>query len=85
MNKTEIFEKVRKITIDCVGLDEEEVNLKSDFINDLGCDSLLLSELIMLFEDGFDLKIADKEVEHLRTIGSVVDFIDSQLNRKINN
>ena len=75
MNKEEIFNKVIDTTIDTMGLGKEEVKMESHFIEDLGCDSMLLSELIMLIEDEFDLKIPDQEAEKLKTIAQVVDYI----------
>ena len=75
MNKEEIFQKVQKTIMDTVGLEENEVMLDADFINDLGCDSLGLSELIMTFEDKFDMRISDLEAEKLRSVKNVVDYV----------
>ncbi|MDI1353270.1 MAG: acyl carrier protein [bacterium] len=75
MEKTEIILKVKKIIVDLVGVEEGEILLESGFVNDLGVDSLLLSELIMNFEDTFGLSVSDEEAMGLRTVGEVVDFI----------
>ena len=75
MEKKELFTALQTTIMDTIGLQSDEITMDSHFINDLGCDSLLLSELIMIFEDKFGLRIPDTEAEKLKTVGSVVDFI----------
>lgn len=75
MNKEEILTKVRSIISENIGIDVNEIQLNSHFINDLGCDSLLLAELIMILEDKFGLRISDLEAEKLQTVGNIVDYV----------
>ncbi len=80
MNKVEILTKVRTIISENIGIDVNEVQLNSHFINDLGCDSLLLAELIMILEDKFGLRITDLEAEKLQTVGNIVDYVFDKSN-----
>ncbi len=68
-------ERVKKIIVDQLGVDEKEVTPEASFIDDLGADSLDLVEMIMEMEEKFGVEIADEELEKIRTIQDVVDFI----------
>jgi len=70
-----IKEKVKKILIDKLGVDESEITMESSFINDLGADSLDTVELIMELEKEFDISIPDEEAERLQTVGQVVTYL----------
>lgn len=70
-----VFEKVKKIITEQLGIDEKEVNLESAFIEDLGADSLDIVELIMAMESEFDMEIDDDEVEDISTVEDVVNYI----------
>ncbi len=70
-----VFEKVKKIITEQLGIDEKEVTLESAFIEDLGADSLDIVELIMAMESEFDMEIEDDEVEDISTVGDVVNYI----------
>jgi acyl carrier protein len=72
-----IFEKVREIVCEQLGVEEEEVTMESSFIDDLGADSLDIVELIMALEEEFDLEIPDEEAEKISTVGDVVEYIKS--------
>lgn len=72
-----IAERVKKIIIDKLGVDEQEVTLEANFIQDLGADSLDTVELIMEFEKEFDLSIPDTQAEQMMTVGQVVGFLES--------
>lgn len=72
-----VFEKVKAIIVDQLGVEEEEVTLESSFIDDLGADSLDIVELIMALEEEFDLEIPDEEAEKITAVSDVVDFIKS--------
>jgi acyl carrier protein len=74
-----VFEKVKGIIADQLGLDEEEITLESSFIDDLGADSLDIVELIMALEGEFDMEIPDEEAEKISTVGNVVDYIKSHI------
>lgn len=75
---SEIAEKVKKIIIDKLGVDETEVVPEASFTNDLGADSLDTVELIMEFEKEFDISIPDEEAEKIQTVGQAVSYVESQ-------
>jgi acyl carrier protein len=75
---SDIAEKVKKIIVDRLGVDESEVNAESSFTNDLGADSLDTVELIMEFEKEFDISIPDEEAEKIQTVGDAVSYVESQ-------
>ncbi len=70
-----MFEKVKKIVVEQLGVEEEEISMDSSFIDDLGADSLDIVELIMALEEEFDLEIPDSEAEKISTVGDIVDYI----------
>lgn len=70
-----IFEKVKKIIVEQLGVEESDVNLGSSFIDDLGADSLDIVELIMALEEEFDLEIPDSEAEKLTSVNDAVEYI----------
>jgi len=72
-----VFEKVKEIIIDQLGVEEEDVTMEASFIDDLGADSLDIVELIMALEEEFDLEIPDEEAEKIAAVGDVVDYIKS--------
>ena len=74
-----VFEKVREIVVDQLGVEEEEVAMESSFIDDLGADSLDIVELIMALEEEFDLEIPDEEAEKIQTVADVVDYIKGNI------
>lgn len=70
-----VFEKVKKIIVEQLGVEEDEITMESSFIDDLGADSLDIVELIMAFEEEFDLEIPDSEAEKISTVGDAVEYI----------
>jgi len=70
-----VFEKVKEIIVEQLGVDESDVKMESSFIDDLGADSLDIVELIMALEEEFDLEIPDKEAEKITTVGDAVEYI----------
>lgn len=70
-----ILDRVVGIVSDQMGVDKEQINLETSFVNDLGADSLDQVELVMLFEDEFKLDIPDDEAEKIQTIGHAVKYI----------
>ena len=70
-----VFEKVKDIIIEQLGVDEEEIKMEASFIDDLGADSLDIVELIMAIEEEFDLEIPDKDAEKITTVGDAVEYI----------
>ena len=75
MSSEEVFEKVKGIIVEQLGVAETAVTLEASFIDDLGADSLDLVELIMGIEEEFNLEIPDGEAEKVVTVGDVVDYI----------
>jgi len=76
MDSTE--EKVKKIVMDHLGIEESKISLDSKFIDDLGADSLDTVELVMAFEERFDIEIPDDAAETILTVQNAVDFIDNK-------
>jgi acyl carrier protein len=72
-----IKEKVVKIIVDKLGVDESEVTNDASFQNDLGADSLDTVELIMEFEKEFDISIPDEQAENIQTVGQAVTYLTS--------
>ena len=72
-----IEEKVQKIVCEQLGVSAEEVKLEASFIDDLGADSLDTVELVMAFEEEFDLEIPDEEAASIQTVKTAVDYINS--------
>lgn len=70
------FDKVRDIVVDQLGVEADEVNIDSTFIDDLGADSLDIVELIMAFEEEFGIEIPDEASEKIKTVQDVVSYID---------
>ncbi len=73
-----VFEKVKEIVVEQLGVEEDEVTMESSFIDDLGADSLDIVELIMALEEEFDIEVPDEEAEKITTVGDVVEYIKSQ-------
>ena len=72
----ETFEKVRDIVVEQLGVEADEVQIESTFIDDLGADSLDIVELIMAFEEEFNIEIPDESAEKIKTVEDVVKYID---------
>ena len=75
MGSEEIFEKVKKVIMEQVGVSDSAITLEASFIDDLGADSLDIVELIMALEEEFDIEIPDNDAEKVATVGDVVDYI----------
>jgi len=71
--------RIKEIIIDKLGIEENKITLEARFIEDLGADSLDTVELIMQFEEEFDIEISDDDAEKLTTVGSSIDYITSKL------
>ena len=71
------FDKVKAIVVEQLGVDEAEVTIDSTFIDDLGADSLDIVELIMAFEEEFNVEIPDNVAEKIKTVKDTVEYIDS--------
>lgn len=73
-----VFEKVKEIVVEQLGVEEDEVTMESSFIDDLGADSLDIVELIMALEEEFEIEVPDEEAEKITTVGDVVEYIKAQ-------
>lgn len=73
----DVAEKVKKIIVDKLGVDEGDVTNEASFTNDLGADSLDTVELIMEFEKEFDISIPDEEAEKIETVGDAVTYLSA--------
>ena len=72
---SDIADRVKKIVVEHLGVDEDKVVESASFIDDLGADSLDNVELVMAFEEEFDVEIPDDAAEHIQTVGDAVTFI----------
>jgi acyl carrier protein len=75
VKKVEVLDKIKRIIAEQLGIDEDEVVPEASFIDDLGADSLDIVELIMAFEEEFDLEIPDEDAEKIKTVQNVIDYI----------
>lgn len=75
MSSEEIFDKVKDIIVEQLGVAENTVTMEASFIDDLGADSLDIVELIMALEEEFDLEIPDADAEKIVAVSDVVDYI----------
>src|SRR5450432_2099920 len=73
--KKEIVEKVKQIIVEQLGVDENEVTPTASFVDDLGADSLDVVELVMAFEEAFEIEIPDEDAEKIATVQSAIDYI----------
>jgi acyl carrier protein len=69
------FDRIKKIIVDQLGVEEDDVQMESSFIEDLGADSLDIVELIMALEEEFDIEIPDSEAEKISTVADAVEYI----------
>jgi len=75
-------EKVVKVVVDQLGVKEEEVKTDARFLEDLGADSLDTVELIMALEEEFGIEIPDEDAEKAKTVGDVINYIDTKLKQE---
>jgi acyl carrier protein len=75
MNEQALFEKVKKVIVDQLGVNADEVQMDSSFTEDLGADSLDTVELVMALEEEFEVEIPDEEAEKLTTVRTALDYI----------
>jgi len=79
MEKDQIFAKIKEITASQLGIDEDKVVSEASFTQDLGADSLDVVELVMAFEEEFELEIADDEAGQIATVDDAITFISAGL------
>jgi len=76
-----VFDKVKGIIAEQLSVEEEEISMESTFVEDLGADSLDIVELVMAFEEEFDMEIPDEDAEKIKTVGDAVKFIEDKDNQ----
>jgi len=70
--------KVKQIVVEQLGVDEAQVDATASFVDDLGADSLDIVELVMAFEEAFDLDIPDEDAEKIQTVQDAIAYIDAK-------
>lgn len=77
-----VFDKVKQIVADQLGVELEEIAIETSFIDDLNADSLDIVELIMALEEEFELEISDEDAEKITTVGKAVKYIEEKTKEK---
>lgn len=77
-----VQDRVKQIIVEQLGVDEGEVTPNASFVDDLGADSLDTVELVMAFEEAFDLEIPDEDAEKIRTVKDAIDYIEQHAKGK---
>jgi acyl carrier protein len=73
-----VADKVKQIIVEQLGVDENQVEPNASFVDDLGADSLDIVELVMAFEEAFDLDIPDDDAEKIKTVKDAIDYIEAK-------
>ena len=74
-----VLDRVTKVIVDRLNVEEEKVTLTASFRDDLGADSLDVVELVMELEDEFDMEISDEDAEKIATVGDAITYIESKI------
>ena len=74
----DVLEQVKAVVVDKLKVDPNEITLESNFIDDLGADSLDVVDLVIGFEDEFDIQIPEEDSEKIKTVGDAVAYIESK-------
>lgn len=78
MAKEEIFDKLKELVVDQLGVEEDEVTMEATMQDELGADSLDLVDLVMSVEEEFGVKVADEDLENIKTVGDIVNYIEER-------
>ena len=73
------YDRLKKIVVEQLGVDEEEVKPEASFVDDLNADSLDLVELIMSLEEEFGMEISDEEAEKIKSVGDAMEYIEERI------
>jgi acyl carrier protein len=79
LSESEVFEKIKAVIVEQLGVSEDEVTKEASYTEDLGADSLDTVELVMALEEEFGTEIADEDAEKLTSVGQTVDYITNHL------
>lgn len=74
-----IFEKVKKVIVDQLGIDEAEVTMEANFTDDLGVDSLEIFEIVMSLEEAFEIEIPNEDIENIKDVKGIVKYIEAKV------
>jgi acyl carrier protein len=77
-----VEEKIKQIIVEQLGVDEAEVTSSASFVDDLGADSLDIVELVMAFEEAFDIEIPDEDAEKITRVKEAIEYIESHAKSK---
>jgi acyl carrier protein len=77
-----VEEQVKKIIVEQLGVDEGQVDSTASFVDDLGADSLDVVELVMAFEEAFDIDIPDEDAEKIQSVKDAIEYIDAKKGKK---
>ena len=77
-----VADQVKKIIVEQLGVDDDEVTPEATFIEDLGADSLDTVELVMAFEEEFGIEMPDEEAENITSVGEAIEYIDEHAKKK---
>lgn len=78
----DVAQKVKQIIVEQLGVDETQVDDNASFVDDLGADSLDIVELVMAFEEAFELEIPDEDAEKITTVKQAIDYIQAKTSKK---
>ena len=73
-----VEQKVKQIIVEQLGVDESQVDTNASYVDDLGADSLDIVELVMKFEEDFELDIPDEDAENIKTVKDAIDYIEKK-------
>ena len=74
-----VFEKVKKVIVEQLGIDEVEVTMEANFADDLGVDSLEIFEIVMSLEEAFEIEIHNEDIENINDVKGIVKYIEAKL------
>jgi len=75
MDEQKIYDDIKKVVIEQLGVSEAEIKKESSFVDDLGADSLDTVELVMALEEAFSIEIPDEDAEKIKTIGDTINYV----------
>jgi acyl carrier protein len=74
-----VFEKVKNVIVDQLGIDEAEVTMESNLTDDLGVDSLEIFEIVMSLEEAFEIEIPNEDIENIKDVKGIVKYIEAKV------